>query len=166
MIDQVFVFVGQLLEETFLVLLFVDRELVDLVGINDFQKPAFFMLHVCIIAILNIMIDPRLHSDKPVEFLADANNEFGLVIMHPLLFRLGIALEVADTLLGSALLYLRKCADSFRNLSYCGVLVTKCLKDLLSILVILSNLQELFLALIIEECLVLILCPIIPVVAG
>jgi uncharacterized membrane protein len=86
--------------------------------------------------------------------------------MHPLLFRLGIALEVADTLLGSALLYLRKCADSFRNLSYCGVLVTKCLKDLLSILVILSNLQELFLALIIEECLVLILCPIIPVVAG
>lgn len=129
MIDQVFVFVGQLLEETFLVLLFVDRELVDLVGINDFQKPAFFMLHVCIIAILNIMIDPRLHSDKPVEFLADANNEFGLVIMHPLLFRLGIALEVADTLLGSALLYLRKCADSFRNLSYCGVLVTKCLKD-------------------------------------
>ena len=123
------------------------------------------MLHVCIIAILNIMIDPRLHSDKPVEFLADANNEFGLVIMHPLLFRLGIALEVADTLLGSALLYLRKCADSFRNLSYCGVLVTKCLKDLLSILVIFSNLQELFLTLISEECLVLILCPIVPVVA-
>ena len=123
------------------------------------------MLHVCIIAILNIMIDPRLHSDKPVEFLADANNEFGLVIMHPLLFRLGIALEVADTLLGSALLYLRKCADSFRNLSYCGVLVTKCLKDLISILVIFSNLQELFLALISEECLVLILCPIVSVVA-
>jgi hypothetical protein len=64
------------------------------------------MLHVCIIAILDMMVDPRLHPDEPVEFLADANNEFGLVIMHPLLFRLGEALEVADSLLGSALLYL------------------------------------------------------------
>jgi hypothetical protein len=64
------------------------------------------MLHVCIIAILDMMVDPRLHPDEPVEFLADANNEFELVIMHPLFFRLGVALEVADSLLGSALLYL------------------------------------------------------------
>ena len=62
------------------------------------------MLHVCIIASLNIMIDPRLHPDEPVEFLADADDEFGFVIMHPLLFRLGIALEVSDMLVGSALL--------------------------------------------------------------
>jgi hypothetical protein len=62
------------------------------------------MLHVCIIALLNIMIDPLVHPDEPVEFLADADDELGLVIMHPLLFRLGIALEVADTLVGAALL--------------------------------------------------------------
>jgi hypothetical protein len=64
------------------------------------------MLHVCIIAILNMMIDALLHPDEPVEFLADSNHEFGLVIMHPLLFCFGIALEVADTLLGTALLHL------------------------------------------------------------
>jgi hypothetical protein len=46
------------------------------------------------------------------------------------------------------------------------MLVTKGLKDLRSILVVFSNVQELFLALIGEEGLVLILSPIVPVVAG
>lgn len=64
------------------------------------------MLHVCIIASLNIMIDPRLHPDESVQFLADADDEFGFATIHPLLFRLGIALEVADLLVGSTLLNL------------------------------------------------------------
>jgi hypothetical protein len=62
------------------------------------------MLHVCIIAILNIMIDPLVHFDEPVEFFVDADDEFGLFVVHPLLFRFGIALKVVEMLIGSALL--------------------------------------------------------------
>lgn len=40
-IDQVLVFVGQPSKKTFLVLLFIDGELVDLVGIYDFKKTVF-----------------------------------------------------------------------------------------------------------------------------
>ena len=53
-----------------------------------------------------MMIDPLLHPDEPVEFLADANNEFRFVITYPLHFSYGVALEVADMQLSSALLYL------------------------------------------------------------